>query len=330
LEANQLIVLAHLICKTMLVNFSQPEVNRFTRDSAFEREIGTLNPFLLACMKKTTLENVKRFVCLSLLLSAVALLSACGGGAETIGLSGQNIALRTTAEPAGASCAAGGTKIEAGPDVNASGVLDDPEVNSTAYVCNGQSGLAGTAGTGLTGPIGPAGAPGTPGVAGAPGAVGATGATGPAGATGAAGPPGGGSSTTPGPTGPAGATGTTGAIGPSGPVGATGTTGAIGPTGPAGATGTAGITGNNGSAGQSSAIQVCVVPEGSDAQITNCGAIKGTSTLIQAGTSTKTPEIPDDPDGITSVVMLCGDGRSVSDPFLSDKTPVTCSKLKPG
>jgi hypothetical protein len=47
--------------------------------------------------------------------------------------------LRITAEPAGTNCAAGGQRIQAGPDTNGSGVLDNAEVTSTAYVCNGSA-----------------------------------------------------------------------------------------------------------------------------------------------------------------------------------------------
>jgi Collagen triple helix repeat (20 copies) len=214
-------------------------------------------------------------------LSAVLLLSACGGGSDATGPSGQSIALRTVAEQAGANCATGGTKIEAGPDGNGNGLLEDREVNSTAYVCNGQSGIAGVSGvagiqgltgaSGATGPAGAVGAPGTPGAAGSTGAAGPAGAIGPAGAVGpagAAGTPGangvigpaGPAGTTgltgaPGATGPAGATGTTGltgltgAPGATGPVGATGTIGLTGPAGPQGATGTAGPQGTTGTAG---------------------------------------------------------------------------------
>ena len=51
---------------------------------------------------------------------------------------GQNSLVTTTAEPGGANCPYGGTKIETGLDANADGVLDAGEVNAsaTSYVCN--------------------------------------------------------------------------------------------------------------------------------------------------------------------------------------------------
>ncbi len=54
------------------------------------------------------------------------------------GADGKNALIRTTAEAAGANCANGGVKIEAGLDVNGNGVLADNEVNSsqTKYICN--------------------------------------------------------------------------------------------------------------------------------------------------------------------------------------------------
>ncbi|MGE3767497.1 MAG: OmcA/MtrC family decaheme c-type cytochrome [Kofleriaceae bacterium] len=46
----------------------------------------------------------------------------------------------TSEEGAGANCANGGTKIEAGPDEDGNGVLDPSEVTSTSYVCDGDGG----------------------------------------------------------------------------------------------------------------------------------------------------------------------------------------------
>lgn len=40
-----------------------------------------------------------------------------------------------TAEPAGANCAGGGTRIDAGPDTDRSGTLEPGEISSTAYLC---------------------------------------------------------------------------------------------------------------------------------------------------------------------------------------------------
>ncbi len=212
-------------------------------------------------MKTLALANAKNFLWRGALLSAVLLVSACGGGDST-GLTGQSVALRTVPEPAGVNCATGGTKIEAGPDSNASGSLETGEVNSTAYVCNGQAGLVGLTGAaGIAGLQGLAGAAGATGPAGATGTTGSIGPSGPAGATGITGSigpsgPAGATGTTGsiGPSGPAGATGITGSIGPSGPAGATGTTGSIGPSGPAGATGTTGSIGPSGQAGATGTV----------------------------------------------------------------------------
>lgn len=55
------------------------------------------------------------------------------------GVNGKNTLLNTTAEPAGATCANGGVKMEFGLDNNSNGVLDSNEINNTLtkYVCNG-------------------------------------------------------------------------------------------------------------------------------------------------------------------------------------------------
>ena len=307
-------------------------------------------------MKTLALANAKNFLWRGALLSAVLLVSACGGGDST-GLTGQSVALRTVPEPAGVNCATGGTKIEAGPDSNASGSLETGEVNSTAYVCNGQAGLVGLTGAaGIAGLQGLAGAAGATGPAGATGTTGSIGPSGPAGATGITG--------SIGPSGPAGATGTTGSIGPSGPAGATGTTGTIGPAGPAGATGTVGLTGSsgpqgvagttgltgltgspgatgspgtngtNGTAGLNSAIQVCLVPVTFENLTGICGGkTSGPGTLIQAGKSTINVGFPDDPGGITSTVLICGFGSAVPGAALLNVLnpisgkPLTCSQL---
>jgi len=54
--------------------------------------------------------------------------------------------VNTSAEPAGANCADGGTKIEAGVDTNDNGTLDASEVTSTSYVCEGGNGNNGNNG----------------------------------------------------------------------------------------------------------------------------------------------------------------------------------------
>jgi OmcA/MtrC family decaheme c-type cytochrome len=79
---------------------------------------------------------------LALAALSVGGLIACTGGdgpAGENGASGANALTKTSAEPAGANCPAGGTKIEVGLDANGNGSLDATEVSaaSTAYVCNG-------------------------------------------------------------------------------------------------------------------------------------------------------------------------------------------------
>jgi len=63
-----------------------------------------------------------------------------------------------TEEPPGANCGFGGQRIDAGPDTNQNGVLDDAEVDYTEYICNGEPGADGQDGMdGDAGPQGPAG-----------------------------------------------------------------------------------------------------------------------------------------------------------------------------
>lgn len=67
----------------------------------------------------------------------------CNGGP---GVAGARSLVRTAAEPAGARCAAGGTRIDAGLDANGNGTLEDAEVGSTSHVCNGATGAPAVAG----------------------------------------------------------------------------------------------------------------------------------------------------------------------------------------
>jgi hypothetical protein len=71
------------------------------------------------------------------------------GPAGTNGTNGLNALVKTTVEPAGANCVAGGTKVETGLDANNNGVLDLAEINATqtTFVCNGSGGAGG--GTGV-------------------------------------------------------------------------------------------------------------------------------------------------------------------------------------
>lgn len=74
------------------------------------------------------------------------------------GSDGINSLLSLSVEPAGARCAAGGTRVESGRDADRDGTLDAAEVTHTAYVCAGADG-----GTGPAGPAGPAGPTGPSG-----------------------------------------------------------------------------------------------------------------------------------------------------------------------
>ncbi|TPV97095.1 MAG: trypsin-like serine protease [Myxococcales bacterium FL481] len=60
----------------------------------------------------------------------------CDGGAED----GKSALVRLTEEPAGENCVAGGTKMETGLDDNGNDVLDDDEVESIRYICDGEDG----------------------------------------------------------------------------------------------------------------------------------------------------------------------------------------------
>ncbi len=66
-------------------------------------------------------------------------LFACTGDQGERGKAGANSLVSTTAEPAGANCAFGGTKIEVGIDTNGNGSLDASEISAggTSYICNG-------------------------------------------------------------------------------------------------------------------------------------------------------------------------------------------------
>jgi hypothetical protein len=83
------------------------------------------------------------------------LLAACGSGGGTgtpgtdgtPGQNGKNSLVRVVAEPAGTHCPNGGTAVHSGLDANSNGTLDDTEVTSTAYTCNGANGNSGQSGT---------------------------------------------------------------------------------------------------------------------------------------------------------------------------------------
>jgi OmcA/MtrC family decaheme c-type cytochrome len=74
-----------------------------------------------------------RKLCPSLVLAALGALVACAGD------NGANALVSSSAEPAGANCPFGGTKLEVGVDANGNGTLEPSEVGATgtSYVCNG-------------------------------------------------------------------------------------------------------------------------------------------------------------------------------------------------
>ena len=56
------------------------------------------------------------------------------------GINGSNTLTKLTSESAGSNCQNGGLKIDSGIDANNNGTLDNSEIASTAYVCNGVDG----------------------------------------------------------------------------------------------------------------------------------------------------------------------------------------------
>ena len=81
------------------------------------------------------------------------------GVAGAVGADGLQYLLSTTSEPAGAHCASGGQRIDAGSDTNRNLALEAAEVTSRTFVCNGAAGVMGPVGpVGAMGPTGPAGA----------------------------------------------------------------------------------------------------------------------------------------------------------------------------
>lgn len=73
------------------------------------------------------------------------------GPSGAAGSNGLNSLIKTTTEPAGSNCSAGGVKVETGIDANGNGVLDASEIQTaqTKYVCNGSFGTGTTNGTGV-------------------------------------------------------------------------------------------------------------------------------------------------------------------------------------
>lgn len=63
------------------------------------------------------------------------------------GSAGLATLVRMRAEPASANCVQGGSQVLAGIDTNANGTLEDAEVSTSAYVCNGSPGATGPSGS---------------------------------------------------------------------------------------------------------------------------------------------------------------------------------------
>jgi len=92
---------------------------------------------------------------------------------------GHNSLIKITDEPVGDNCKNGGKKIESGIDLNDNGTLEEIEVTSTEFVCNGTDGTDGVDGTdGTNGTDGADGNNGTNGTDGADGNNGTNGADG--------------------------------------------------------------------------------------------------------------------------------------------------------
>ncbi|MGM0577375.1 MAG: DUF7151 family protein, partial [Myxococcota bacterium] len=68
------------------------------------------------------------------------------GPAGEDGADGQDALVAVTAEPAGDNCTAGGQRIDSGLDDDDSGTLEDDEIDSTSFVCDGQDGDVGRQG----------------------------------------------------------------------------------------------------------------------------------------------------------------------------------------
>ena len=59
------------------------------------------------------------------------------GQAGSAGSSGLNSLVTLSAAPSGTDCPNGGQRVESGLDADRDGQLDQSEISSTGYVCNG-------------------------------------------------------------------------------------------------------------------------------------------------------------------------------------------------
>lgn len=97
---------------------------------------------------------VLSFTGLTAMLVAGAFVTGCDGD----GASGKDALVKVSAEPAGKNCETGGSRIDSGIDQDGNQTLDDGEVQSTSYACNGADGADGASAGGA-----PAGADGADG-----------------------------------------------------------------------------------------------------------------------------------------------------------------------
>lgn len=96
-------------------------------------------------------------------MAAMATLVACGGsssdGAAAVDDKSWRANAKVSLESPGANCAHGGSRIEAGIDINRNGMLDAGEVMSVQFACHGNPGVGGSSGAAAAaGAVGSAGA----------------------------------------------------------------------------------------------------------------------------------------------------------------------------
>jgi hypothetical protein len=84
--------------------------------------------------------SAPRLFAARLLTLPIVILASCAESSDSGGGPSSLVAL--TEEPAGSNCAAGGTKISTGADMNGNGKLDDSEVTDSSFVCSGVAGGA--------------------------------------------------------------------------------------------------------------------------------------------------------------------------------------------
>ncbi|MFB6341928.1 hypothetical protein ACE1ET_09400 [Saccharicrinis sp. FJH62] len=67
-------------------------------------------------------------------------------GCNKSGLDGSNSLIDFKREPIGENCSSGGYKVSSGIDLNGNNILDDDEILTVEYICNGDDGTNGTNG----------------------------------------------------------------------------------------------------------------------------------------------------------------------------------------